>query len=275
MRAPHVTARWHAVGNSRGVLNRRVRALLRLFMLSSVISPALLPSWACSHAGTGVDPEVHSLRFEGNKAMSDATLSAQLVTEATAWYPFAATKRLDIAALDQDMRRITAFYADRGYFDARIARRRIDKREDGAVDITVTVDEGPPTKIDRVAVGAGGRRRRRRRAALDEAGDRHVRDCGRAGRLRALRQHEGAGEVAVEGRRLCLCRRARRHGRRPRSPHGHHHLSPDARPPGPPAQRAAGGPRRSARAQALAPGHVDPGAEIRPGHPRHHAGAAL
>jgi len=103
-----------------------------------------------------VDPEVHSLRFEGNKAVSDATLKSQLVTEATAWYPFAETKHLDIAALDQDMRRITAFYADRGYFDARVVRRRIDKRKDGAVDITVAIDEGPPTKIDKVAWAAGG-----------------------------------------------------------------------------------------------------------------------
>jgi len=127
----------------------------------------VLSCWAgveigCAHSNPGLDPPVHSLKFEGNKSFSDGTLREKLATEVTPWWPLAQPRRLDIAALDLDLKRVSAFYADRGYFDTHIGRRRIDPRADGSVDITIALDEGQATHIDQVRwVGIG--------AALDQA----------------------------------------------------------------------------------------------------------
>ena len=122
---------------------------------------ALLAALAgCAHgqsAEADREPKVRAIRFEGNPSFSASTLRAQLATEATAWWPFASARRLDIAALDLDMRRIPAYYADRGFFDARVVHRRIDNRPDGSVVITLALDEGKPTLIAEVKwVGPGG-----------------------------------------------------------------------------------------------------------------------
>lgn len=101
------------------------------------------------HAATG-EPSVHALKMEGNTTFDDGTLREQLATEVTGWWPFAAAKRLDVAALDLDLRRVTAFYADRGFFDARVVRRQVTPRADGAVDIAITLDEGKPTHVAQI-----------------------------------------------------------------------------------------------------------------------------
>jgi len=68
----------------------------------------------------------------------------------------AATKRLDVAALDLDVRRVSAFYADQGFFDARVVQKRVvprpGKREDEVVDVVLTIEEGKPTFIERVDI---------------------------------------------------------------------------------------------------------------------------
>ena len=55
------------------------------------------------------------------------------------------------ADFDSDLKRIQAFYADRGYPDARVTDVRIDlNAARDAVKLTVTIDEGAPVIVDRV-----------------------------------------------------------------------------------------------------------------------------
>jgi translocation and assembly module TamA len=108
----------------------------------------------CAHdeteIGTGV--WVHSLRIEGNKALSDGDISDRLSTQETGWWPFASKKWFDQAAFDQDLQRIPALYADHGYFDARVLSHDVAKHGKSGVDVVVRVQESAPTRIQEVAI---------------------------------------------------------------------------------------------------------------------------
>jgi translocation and assembly module TamA len=93
---------------------------------------------------------VHQLDIVGNHAFSNGAIREGLATEKTGWWPFASRKPFDRAAFDVDLRRIVAFYSDRGYFDARILAQEVKSRPDGGVDIRIQIDEGKPTKIQKV-----------------------------------------------------------------------------------------------------------------------------
>ena len=116
----------------------------------AAVATAAMAVAGCAHRQGTAEPPVHALQMEGNSTFSAATLRGQLATEATGWWPFAASKTLDVAALDLDLRRLKAFYADRGYFDARVVRSRVVPRSDGSVDITLAIEEGLPTHLGEV-----------------------------------------------------------------------------------------------------------------------------
>jgi outer membrane protein assembly factor BamA len=116
------------------------------------LSVTLVAGCAHDDAQSGDGVWVHSLTFKGNKAISSRTLRGKLATTRTGWWPLAARKWYDAAALDLDLKRIPALYADNGYFDARILDYQVKKRSEKSVDIVIHIDEGKPTKIDRVAI---------------------------------------------------------------------------------------------------------------------------
>src|SRR2546423_978840 len=77
--------------------------------------------WSCAHdQPPHSEVWVHHLIIKGNKALSAGDLRDKLATQPTGWWPFASKRWFDPAALDLDLKRIPAFYADRGYFDARV-----------------------------------------------------------------------------------------------------------------------------------------------------------
>jgi translocation and assembly module TamA len=103
----------------------------------------------CAHDALSTGVWVNSLRFEGNHTFSDGELAGVLATQKTGWWPFAAKKWLDQAAFDLDLQRVTAFYADRGFFDARVMRGLATPVGGRAseVDVVITVQENSPTTI--------------------------------------------------------------------------------------------------------------------------------
>lgn len=127
---------------------------------------AAAPLGGCAHDERAIGPKVHSLRFEGNDEFSARTLRAKLVTEQTGWWPFAASKRLDVAALDLDVKRVSAFYADQGFFDARVIEKRVVPRagKSDQVDVVLKIEEGKPTLIQRVEISGLADEVERRRA---------------------------------------------------------------------------------------------------------------
>lgn len=114
------------------------------------IAAALL--LAAAPASADEDLWVEHVRIDGNHAFSDGTLRAKLATRPTGWWPLAHRQPFDAAALDVDLRRVTAFYADRGYFDARITDHHVAEHPGGAVDVVIVVDEGKPTRVERVVL---------------------------------------------------------------------------------------------------------------------------
>ena len=116
---------------------RRVVPLLLLTLL-----PALA---GCKTDGTIV---VHSIKFNNVKAVDEARLRGALATRQSAKLPWGRKYYFDRSRFDADLQRIQAFYADRGYPDARVTAFDVklnDKQDQ--VDITLTISEGEPIRV--------------------------------------------------------------------------------------------------------------------------------
>jgi len=91
---------------------------------------------------------VKSLTFKGVTAVDQSRLKAALATKESSILPWGKKFVFDRPKLETDVKRIEAFYADRGYPDARVTGfdAKLNEKQD-AVDITVTVSEGEPVKV--------------------------------------------------------------------------------------------------------------------------------
>ena len=107
---------------------------------------------------------VHSVTFNGTHAVNPSQLRTALATREDPKLPLLNvrlpwTKRrnfFDRERFDADLKRIEAFYADRGYPDARVTSFDVklnDKHD--AVDVTITVNEGEPVRIVAVVDSEG------------------------------------------------------------------------------------------------------------------------
>ena len=128
-------------------MTSRTRTLAYRWLAVVVISATA--SSACHEEG---DVRVASLTFEGNKAFSSSRLSDVIVTQPTGWLPWARPRFFNRAVFDADLARITAFYDDRGYPDARVTSTDVifnEKRD--AVRLRIHIDEAEPLIVERVA----------------------------------------------------------------------------------------------------------------------------
>jgi outer membrane protein insertion porin family len=100
---------------------------------------------ACKENGTVV---VRSLTFNGVKAVDESRLKAVLATRVSSKIPWGKKRFFDRARFDTDLQRIQAFYADRGFPDARVTGYdvKLNDRQD-EVHITVNIAEGEPVRI--------------------------------------------------------------------------------------------------------------------------------
>ena len=100
---------------------------------------------ACKEEGT---IKVHSLKFNGVKAVDAGRLRDALATRQSSKIPWGKKTYFDRSRFDADLKRIQAFYSDRGYPDARVTGFDVklnDKQDQ--VDITLTIAEGEPVKV--------------------------------------------------------------------------------------------------------------------------------
>src|SRR5437867_5643972 len=117
---------------------RACRSILCLVLVAAAAS-------ACKDEGT---IQVHSLKFQGVKNVDAGRLKSALATKESSWIPWGKKRYFDRSRFDADLKRIKAFYADRGYQDARVTGFDVklnDKQDQ--VDLTVTIDEGEPVKV--------------------------------------------------------------------------------------------------------------------------------
>ncbi|MGE5244104.1 MAG: outer membrane protein assembly factor BamA [Betaproteobacteria bacterium] len=103
---------------------------------------------ACQDKGTVT---VHSLTFKGVQSVDESALRTALATRTGSWLPWGKKTYFDRQRYDADLKRIRAFYADRGYPDARVTDTQVSlNKAQTAVDLTITVDEGKPVIVKAV-----------------------------------------------------------------------------------------------------------------------------
>jgi outer membrane protein assembly factor BamA len=92
--------------------------------------------------------QVHSLTFKGVMAVNETRLRNALAIRESSKLPWGRKRFFDKARFETDLKRIEAFYNDRGYPDVRVTGvdLKMNARQT-AVDITVTLDEGKPVTV--------------------------------------------------------------------------------------------------------------------------------
>jgi len=93
--------------------------------------------------------KVSALRITGADALGDSRVKSVLGTRAGSWLPWGRRRYFDRAVFDADLRRIEAYYHDRGYPDAQVTAFdvQLNERQD-AVELSITVREGEPLRVD-------------------------------------------------------------------------------------------------------------------------------
>jgi outer membrane protein assembly complex protein YaeT len=90
---------------------------------------------------------VTRVRFTGVTAVSTGALASALATRASSRLPWGTKRYYSRAELLLDLRRIRAFYADRGYPRARVDRYDVNVRGRERVSVTFHIIEGPPVRL--------------------------------------------------------------------------------------------------------------------------------
>lgn len=117
-----------------------MRVSIAAFALAILASAA-----ACKESGSIT---VHSLSFKGVKAVDESRLKDALATRQSSKIPWGRKYFFDRSRFDADLKRIQAFYADRGFDDARVTGFDVtlnDQQDE--VDLTVTIAEGAPVLV--------------------------------------------------------------------------------------------------------------------------------
>jgi outer membrane protein assembly complex protein YaeT len=100
--------------------------------------------------------EVKSLTITGNEAVTDGQLKSVLATAASdkllgMEVPWGTKRYFSREQFQADLKRIVAFYKDRGYPDARVgsfdARLSDDQQ---SIDVTIEIAEGEPIRVERI-----------------------------------------------------------------------------------------------------------------------------
>jgi outer membrane protein insertion porin family/translocation and assembly module TamA len=104
-----------------------------------------LAAAACNEEGS---IKVHKIAFKGVAHVDQSRLKGALATRESSILPWGKKNYFDRSRFDADLKRISAFYADRGFPDARVTGFDVKMNaKQTAVDVTVTIDEGAPVKV--------------------------------------------------------------------------------------------------------------------------------
>ena len=104
-----------------------------------------LAAAGCQEPGTIT---VRSIDFVGVQAIDTSRLKNALATRVNAKLPWGRKYTFDRSRLDEDLKRIEAFYADRGYPNARVTNvQAVPNDANDAVSVTITIAEGTPVLV--------------------------------------------------------------------------------------------------------------------------------
>ena len=112
---------------------------------------ALLTAVACKEERTGI--QVKELSFTGNKAIKTAQLKSVLATTQSGRLPWTPREYFSREEFDADLKRIVAYYRDRGYPDARIKSFDVKLTDDQkSVRLRIDIDEGQALTVEQVVL---------------------------------------------------------------------------------------------------------------------------
>jgi outer membrane protein assembly complex protein YaeT len=95
--------------------------------------------------------EVRDIRFTGVTAVRPREIAAVLATRKSGRWPWSTKYYYSRADLLDDVKRVRAFYADRGYPAARVVTYDVEDRDGGkGVAITFNVAEGEPIRLESI-----------------------------------------------------------------------------------------------------------------------------
>ena len=99
----------------------------------------------------GSTVRVHSLKFTGVKAVKAGQLKSVLATIQSDKLPWGTKHYFTRERFEADLKRIAAFYKDRGYPDAKVTSFdvKLNDKQD-AVDVTIHIDEGQPIVVEAI-----------------------------------------------------------------------------------------------------------------------------
>ena len=94
---------------------------------------------------------VRALRFHGVSNIAESELRAVLATKQGSRIPFTRKPGFNQSEFTRDLQRVKAFYADRGYPDAKVTAVNADFDTDKkSVALDVTIEEGQPVLVQSV-----------------------------------------------------------------------------------------------------------------------------
>ena len=119
---------------------------LTLLLLLLLFVPGLT---GCIESASAV--RVTSFKLAGVKAVKSGQLKSVLATRASSKLPWGAKQYFARERFEADLKRIVAFYKDRGFPDVKVASYdvKLNDKQD-AVAVIVTIDEGQPVVVERL-----------------------------------------------------------------------------------------------------------------------------
>ncbi|MFZ5587731.1 MAG: outer membrane protein assembly factor BamA [Thermodesulfobacteriota bacterium] len=95
---------------------------------------------------------IKTITFTGNKAFSVKELKEAMSTTESGWFTWLTESNiLERNKLDQDLEKLTDFYYNHGYMNARVGEPSVTRGPDGLV-VSIPVEEGPRFKVSDVAL---------------------------------------------------------------------------------------------------------------------------
>ncbi len=141
---------------------------VRVLFRASLLTILVLAGGACKENGSGV--RVASFTIQGNEAVSDGQLQSVLATTASSKLPWGQKHYFSREQFEADLKRIVAFYRDRGFPDARVASFDAQLNTDQtAVDITIDIAEGQPVRAQQIVLDGFDVLPADRRTALEQS----------------------------------------------------------------------------------------------------------
>jgi outer membrane protein insertion porin family/translocation and assembly module TamA len=133
--------------------------------LALALTAAIVLAAGCREEG-GI--KVTDLSFEGVTAVSESQLKNALATADSSWLPWGTKRYFNRAQFDADLKRIVAFYGDRGFPDAKVASFDVDLNEaQNEVKLLVRIDEGQPIVVEELRFEGFDQFRERRLARME------------------------------------------------------------------------------------------------------------